>query len=694
MRGNLIRTYISFLVILITLTCSQSVSAQQQGSQDTLTMEMESIEVKSTHSSISSDQAPRSVIQKRRDLAEINSSASMTLDKLTYDMPGIWINNRHNYAFGQRMLIRGLGWRAAYGIRGIQVILDGIPLTTAGGQTVTNLLDPAFVRDIEVLRGPASTYWGNSSGGVVYLSTKPDYENAPVARVRGIANSYELPDTDLRKTEAEFIHRWNQNRLHVFGSYFRQDGFRDHSSAEMGRLGLTSRLHLTDKSSLRIFGAYASMPKAENPSSLSKETAKNQPTSAYPYFSSNNAREKADHAQAGLTYYRQLDFGTLTATGYGVYRDLISPLPFSYIDLDRLMGGSRFILEQENSNWSWNLGIETKYQHDDRINRNTVDGEAGDQLTLDQLETVTNLSGFGLLEYQPFENWTLSGGIRYDWLRFKAVDHLLNDGDQSGNRTFQALSPSLGLSYDLSEAKLYANASTAFEAPTTTELVNRPGNQGGYNPNIEPEKTVSLETGITNRNQASRFHYDVTFYTMWISDFLLPYQIQGSSRVYYRNEGRTRHSGIELMSRYRITPDLQAQVTYNFIRARFMEGRTADGTAIDENSIPGVPPHRLSASTVWTPGNFRLHLIAEWVSRYSANSINTFYNDRYFILNSRFSHSGIPLGNEISLKPFIEIDNMNDNRYNSSVTVNASGNRYYEPAPGRHLTAGVALEFY
>ena len=126
------------------------IEAQDKQPDDTLEFEMQPIEIRATHATISPEEATRSIIQKSRSLNELNSSASMTLDKLTHDMPGVWINNRHNYAFGQRMLIRGLGWRAAFGIRGIQVILDGIPLTTADGQTVTDLLDPAFIRHIEV----------------------------------------------------------------------------------------------------------------------------------------------------------------------------------------------------------------------------------------------------------------------------------------------------------------------------------------------------------------------------------------------------------------------------------------------------------------------------------------------------------------------------------------------------------------
>lgn len=687
MHTNKLSLFITVSFLLITLIPFRG-KAQDVQQSDTLEYELEPIEVKATHSSITVEEVPRALIQKDRSQEEINSSSTLTLDKLTYDLPGIWVNNRHNYALGQRMTVRGIGWRSAFGIRGIQVILDGIPLTTADGQTVTNLVDPAFIRNMEVLRGPASTFWGNSSGGVVYLSTRPSYTDEPSVRVRGLAGEY-----GLRKTEAEYIQQWDKNRMHVFGSYFRQDGFRDHSEARIGRVGLTSRWHLGENSSLRIFGAYASMPKAENPSTIDKETAREQPRTAYGYFASENAREKADQGQLGATLYQQLPIGTLTITGYGVYRDLVSPLPFSYIDLDRLMGGGRLMLEGAVDRLSWKVGVESKYQSDDRINRNTVDGEAGEELLLDQLETVSNWSAFGLLNYKLSDDIKASSGIRYDRLRFSVDDHLLEDQDQSGNRTFHAWSPSIGLSYLMESRRLYVNASTAFEAPTTTELVNRPGGGGGFNPSLEPENTISLETGFKGQIANPVLSYDLTLYTMWINDILLPYQTETSDRVFYRNEGETRHSGLELAARLQLGPSLHTNISYTYIRARFRQARTASGTDVDQNRIPGIPDHRASVAMDWRPGRFLVHLDAQWVNSYPVNSENTFENDRYVVLNSKISYTGLPIAGGISLTPFLEIDNTTNTRYNSSVSVNARNDRYYEPAPDRHWLVGFALEF-
>ncbi len=683
---NYLKHATAFIITFFLL--SSPLMGQADSTADTLSYTLELIEVKATHSSISFEKVPRALTQKNRSIDEINSASALTLDKLTYDLPGVWVSNRHNYALGQRMLIRGIGWRSAFGIRGIQVILDGIPLTTADGQTVTNLLDPAFVRDMDILRGPASTFWGNSSGGVVYLSTRPSYANAPALRVRGMAGSY-----GLRKTELEIAQQWNKNQMHLFGSYFQQDGFRDHSEARIGRIGLTSRLHIDEQSSLQIFGAYASMPKAENPSTLDKQHAAEQPRDAYGYFASNNAREKANQGQVGASYYRQLPFGTLTITGYGIYRDLVSPLPFAYINLDRLMGGTRVMIEQDRERLSWKAGIEGKYQRDDRINRDMIESQIPDTLILDQRETVTNLSAFGLLQYNLAENLDISTGLRYDRLKFKADDRLIVDGDQSGSRTFHTWSPSVGLSYEMGDHRWFTNASTAFEAPTTTELVNRPGGGGGFNPSIEPEHTVSLETGFKGKLTGTHLNYELTGYQMWIRDILLPFQTPNSDRVYYRNEGKTRHSGLEFMLKYSPHSNLQTSISYNYIYARFINARTSDGTEVDNKAIPGIPDHRATATLGWFPGDFIFHLDAQWVDSYPVNSINTFYNDDYLILNTRVSHRGISMGKELSLTPFIEVDNLANVRYNSSVTVNANSNRYYEPAPGRHWVAGIALEF-
>ena len=169
-----------FSLLLLAVPCSQG----QVISDDTLSVELNEIRVEAAHSSITVGEAPMSLTYMIRNSSDLASKPSATMDELTYTMPGIFISNRENYALGERLTIRGLGWRTQFGVRGTQVILDNIPLTVADGQTIMNMIDPAAVKRVELLRGPAGTFWGNSSGGVLFLSTKPQ-PDAPALQYRG-----------------------------------------------------------------------------------------------------------------------------------------------------------------------------------------------------------------------------------------------------------------------------------------------------------------------------------------------------------------------------------------------------------------------------------------------------------------------------------------------------------------------------
>ncbi|HKJ34303.1 MAG TPA: TonB-dependent receptor plug domain-containing protein, partial [Balneolales bacterium] len=445
------------LVLSLTFMCSNWVisRAQQKQNQDSLHVKMKAIEVHATHYGINPESTPLSMSYISRSNSDLNNTPALTLDRITYKIPGLWVSNRENYSLGERITMRGLGWRAAFGVRGIQVILDGIPLTTADGQSILNIIDPAFVRNIKVIRGPASAFWGNSSGGVLYLSTKPPSNVTSQVRVRKMLGSYGLDKTDVQATQ-----EIGNSRFSAYSSYLHSDGYRDHSNVRLSRTGLTGSVPLTNKSGVHLFGAYESMPEAQNPGTLTKQQAEQNPSQARGYFANNNAGKMSKQGQLGGTYYDVTGIGTFRATAYGIFRDLKNPLPFVYIKLHRLAGGTRFTLQNQNKYFKWNIGYSWKLQHDNRWEWNNSHGTPmpGDSLTIDQLEQVDNQAAFGNI-IVPLHNWQLSGSLRYDWLLFKANDHIHQldaSANQSGKRNFHALSPSVGISYKFDRSRIYA----------------------------------------------------------------------------------------------------------------------------------------------------------------------------------------------------------------------------------------------
>ncbi|HKI44137.1 MAG TPA: TonB-dependent receptor plug domain-containing protein, partial [Balneolales bacterium] len=186
-----LKPHIRTITLIILLFLSNSVVCAQKKS-DSLNVKLSEITVTATPFGLAQKNSSLAFTQVKRSNLEVQTTPALSLDRLTTTVPGLWINNRENYALGERITLRGLGWSSAFGVRGIQIFLDGIPLTGADGQSVLTVVDPAFIRDIRLIRGPSSAFWGNSSGGILYLSTFPDSQVKPFVRLRETVGSYGL----------------------------------------------------------------------------------------------------------------------------------------------------------------------------------------------------------------------------------------------------------------------------------------------------------------------------------------------------------------------------------------------------------------------------------------------------------------------------------------------------------------------
>ena len=647
-------------------------------------VEMAPIEVTATPFRIANESASFSASVRTRSDQDLNSTPSLSLEEITTGLPGLSVQSRTHFALGDRITIRGFGWRAQFGVRGIQMTLNGIPLTVADGQSVVHIIDPSFIRSLEVIRGPASTFWGNASGGVLSLSTQPPPSAGHTVRLKQTAGSYGLSKTDVQVTPD-----LGKHQLSVYSSYLAQDGFRQHSETRLLRSGFTSDVSLGEGRGLRLIGALQHMPRADSPGSLGREAAQQNPEQARETIRNFDVGKDVTQGQLGATYYDDVGLGTLNATAYGIARDLQNPIPFSVIDLNRKAGGLRVTLEDQNESVRWGVGVEGKLQHDDR-KEFTSEGGTPDSLLIDQLETVDNAAAFGRLAL-PFGRLQVNAGLRADWIEFEADDRL---GTDDGTQTFRTLSPSIGLSYDFDTARLFANVSTGLETPTTTELSNRPDGQGGFN-DLDAERILGVETGVTGVWSAQQLSYDVTLFYQDIDDVLVPFQERTFGPTYYRNQGAARHLGIETSFQWRPAELVSIQGSYSYVDAEFTAGTIQgpeDSTSLDGNQLPGVPSHRLGATAQLQADPVRGSITVQHVGEQYADSKNTATNDGYTTVDLRVSHPGFSVPGDATVTPFIALNNAFDVRYND-VVVNAFGGRFYEPAAGRHWRVGASLQF-
>ena len=677
---NTLRRFLKFVFtssVLILILMHLPSSAQSI--PDSLKAELDSVVIEAAYSPISIGSAPMSLSYRLRDSAEMAARPAMTMDDLTFIIPGITISNRENYALGERMSIRGLGWRSPFGVRGVQVLLDDLPLTVADGQTIMSMIDPATVRRIEVLRGPSATFWGNSSGGVLYMSTTPQ-RNAPLLQYRGYGGSF-----GTLKQELQWNYAGGSSRIYGYTTYFETDGYRNHSAAQLFRSSLGAEHSVSENGRLSLNMNYTSMPKAQHPGALTETQLENAPKTARSNFQSSNAGKRFDQAMIGLSYLHTFTTGTMELTSHGTYRDLENPLPFGFIGLERNAGGARGTFSFQSLPFELDAGAEIKIQNDDRLETNNVGGERGDQVSVQQTETVYNSAVFLRSAVPITQDLTISGGLRADWITFEAEDDLGNDID--GERDFFSVNPSVGLNYSFNNSQIFANYSTSFESPTTTELVNRPGGGNGFNQDVDPERAISFEAGVRGSIPDLNARYDVTAYRMKVEDLLVSFQTEQDGPTFFRNEGQTDHYGIETSFSFSTHPVYTLELMANVMRAVF------NGGELDGNDLPGVPSFQSGAILSLTPGSQRFTIDARYTGRYPADSQNTALTDSYVVTGLRWTTDPIQLGGNTNFRPFVNVGNLFDQRYTTSVNINAFGGFYFEPGTSRSLQAGLQLSF-
>ncbi len=684
MKSTIRNFFLFVLAIIFQFSLITVNLSAQEIVDDTLSVQLDEIRVEATHSSVTIGRAPLSVSYMNRDPADMTARPAATMDELTFTLPGVWISNRENNALGERMTIRGMGWRSQFGVRGVQVILDDIPLTVADGQTVMNLVDPAMIQSLELLRGPSATFWGNSSGGVLYMRTRPS-PDAPKLTYRGYMGSFNTMKQELRWHDQIGRVRWN-----AYGSYYDTDGFRDYSAAQLIRGGISAGFDIGNHSGFEAQLAYSGMPKAEHPGSLPADSAKVNPSMAWPFNVNTQSGKEFHQLMASGRFMRDFESGLFTILAHGTYRDLTNPLPVPYIMVDRLAGGTRATYDFYNLPFNLQIGGEMKWQHDEREQRNNVEGSSGDNLVINQNDDVRVQALFAK-SVIDIDRLSISLGLRGDRMEFMVDDFIENE---KSSRTFTTINPSLGIHYNFGDIRWFSSFSTSFESPTTTEFKNRLGPDGnlltGFNPDLDPERTLGFETGFRSYYNALNLEFDLTGFYQFVTDQIIQETIIDGQAI-FSNGGDAEHTGIEAHLRLQPSHFFSLEMMYTWINAEFSGGEYEMGEEFKGNKLPGVAPHRFGSKLSLF---FREHTLStdlEWIDDYYADSANTAVNDSYMLVNGRWTYGGLDFDGW-RIRPFVSVHNIFNTRYNTSVAINNNFGRFFEPGSDRSFRAGFTLD--
>ena len=619
-----------------------------------------------------------------------NYEKNLSINDLINSSAGVFNQNANNFAQDLRVSIRGFGARSSFGIRGIKIIVDGIPESTPDGQAQIDNLDLGFIKNIEIIKGLTSSQYGNSSGGVISLNSK-DISDVSLFETRYLIGSYGFNQLQF-KTSKKFE---KSNYLFSF-SRNTGEGFREHSKFESNIFNAKINWFLSKKLKLLLLYNYSNNPIAQDPGALTIENINLNWKGARDKNLLFNAGEKVNQSKIGLLIERKFkrnqkyNFKT-----YYISRNFSNRLPFQsggQVEFVRnFFGLSNLFSVKKNvfgflSNFSIGLDIESQIDYRERYNN--LNGNQGEKI-FKQDEIFLNQAFFIEQKINFSKNLNLILGTRYDKNIIKAIDKFLEDGDSSGDIDLSNLSPKIALVYSYNNKTLFSNIASNFETPTLNEFSNNPNSSGGFNKELNPQFSNQLEFGI--RTFKKNFIYDISLFFIEIQNEFVPYEIDGlSGKTFYRNSGSSERNGFELSYTLKFWDSFKLYSAYTFSDFKYKKFILGDKN-YSGNYTPGIPKQFFYTEifTDYEKGmNFKI--IFRMSDKIYVNDSNSNFSDSFKVLDLRFFQKLNFNKNKINF--LFGINNILNEKYYSNIRINAWGGRFFETAPLRNFYIGTEIK--
>lgn len=683
MKPSMTAVFLHRLPALLFVMAASTLHAQTPG-EDTL----DEIVVTATRLESTVRDAARSISVVGKERIQV-ATQQLGLDEALVGVPGLYMQNRYNFAQDLRISLRGFGARSGFGIRGIKVLVDGIPETLPDGQAGVDSIDLGSAENIEVLRGPASSLFGNAAGGVIAVTSELGSAD-PYVEGRIAAGEYGYSQFQLKSAgelgSSDYL--FNVSRTEV-------EGYRDHSDAEGRMLNAKLGLPLAGEDKLTFSLNLTDQPIADDPGGINAAQAQSDPASARDVNVQFDAGESLEQQRFGVVYERDRPSGALTLRNYYAWRDFSNKLPFvdgGTVDLDRFfygIGAQYSLGEMLPEPLTLTFGIDYDRQDDDRRRFDNDNGITG-AMVFDQNELVDSSGVYVQGQYQFSEAVALLASLRYDEISYEVTDRYLVDGDDSGTLEFDEVSPSLSLNYRMETGVLFASYSTSFETPTTTELAN-PDASGGFNPLLDPQTAANYELGY--KRARDNLYYELTFFTIDLEGELVPFELAGfPGRTFYSNAGSSSRDGIEAAVSWENESGLRLDASYTWSDFTFDEFVDDSGTDFSGRQLPGLPEHFGYLGLSYAgDGGITGTLEAVYSGDLFANNANTAEVSSYTVMNLRVADEFVR--GRWLFRPYAGINNLFDESYNSNIRINAFGGRYFEPAPERNFYAGIVVNY-
>jgi iron complex outermembrane recepter protein len=647
------------------------------------------------------------------------SGPMVNLSESMARVPGLVVSNRNNYAQDLQISSRGFGARAGFGMRGVRAYTDGIPASMPDGQGQVSHFDLASAQRVEVLRGPFSVLYGNSSGGVIAMFS------APVQRTE-VNAGVDVGSFGLRQVRAGVASPLGAGfDVRAGVSAFTWDGFRPQSEADKKtahvRVGWQS-----DNDRVTVLLNRLDQP-ADDPLGLTRAQFEANPRQTTPQAAQFGTRKDLTQTQVGANWrHRFANMGPLTessVTAYTGKRAVTQYLAIlaatqanarhggGVIDFDRSFSGldARATLRFSDT-LDAVVGVASERQADDRQGYLNYTGTQAaptygviGALRRDERNKATSTDAYAQGEWRMSSEWQATAGLRKGRVKLSANDQFLSNGDDSGERSFGYTNPVVGLRFSPMQGfNMHVSVARGFESPTLGELAYRFDGTGGFNTALEPQRSKQVELGGKTLSADKSLAFEASVFKISV-DNEIGVASNAGGRQSFRNVGRTLRQGLEFGAVVRFTPTLRAQAALTILDAKYRDAflvcasipcTTPNVAVAPGNRIAGTQKGLAYAELAWQAwASTHLAVEARAGSAVMANDANTDATPRYVLAALRATHR-VPLaalGTGSALEILVRLDNVTNRKFVGSVIVNDANARYHEPGAPRAALISARL---
>lgn len=628
------------------------------------------------------------------------ASPLVNLSELLAGQAGLAALDRQNYAQDLQIAVRGFGARSTFGVRGVRILVDGIPATMPDGQGQAATAHLQSASRIDVLRGPLAQLHGNAAGGVIQVATRePRQGRALQASVAAGSHGQRMLGAAVDAGSEDV-----SGLLEV--SRYETDGWREHSAAQ--RTHVNGKLVVRPDGDTRVTTLVNlfDQPLAQDPLGLTRAQWEANPRQAVPVATQFDPRKSVEQRQLGIVLDRRQSSSTsLRLRAYGGTRAMRQYLAFSgdaasssggVVDLDRHYYGMGASWTREWRTTSglpvtMTLGVDADRLSEQRqgfVNNGGVSGG----LRRNERDRAGNTDLYGQVDALLAPTWRIVAGLRSTQVRSAVADRFVTPAnpDDSGSRSWRHTSPALGVVWSAADhLNLYANVGQGFETPTLSEMAYSPGNVG---PNYGLQAATSVHAELGAKWQGEVHRWEAAWFTASTRDEIVPASTVGG-RTIFQNADRVRRRGLEgtwSADLGKFTP----RVSYSYLDAHFATGyATSNGTRVAPGArLPGTTRHAAHASVHYVPAyGWKLGASLSLSGKVYANDLNTESAPGYGVVGLSGTYAFSAAG--ARWQAWMRLDNLFNKQYAGSLIVNDGNGRFYEPGAGRRVMLGLRAQF-